>query len=91
MKHPDIIEVAVAGLPDEECGEIIKAWVVIKEDCDLSPQTIKEWAAENMTHYKIPHNIAIVGEFPKNLIGKVQRRTLQESDPLWKGKHKESK
>lgn len=91
MKHPDIIEAAVAGLPDEECGEIIKAWVAIKEDCDLSPQTIKEWAAENMTHYKIPHNVAIIGDFPKNLIGKVQRRTLQESDPLWKEKHKESK
>ncbi len=87
MKHPDITEVAVAGLPDEEYGEIIKAWVAIKEDCDCSPQKIKEWAKKNMAHYKVPHSIAIIGELPKNLIGKVQRRALQEADPVWKEKY----
>ncbi len=87
MKHPDIIEVAVAGLPDEEYGEIIKAWVAIKEDCNCSPQKIKEWAKKNMAHYKVPHKVAIIGELPKNLIGKVQRRTLQEADPIWKEKY----
>lgn len=87
MKHPDITEVAVAGLPDEEYGEIIKAWVSIKEDCDCSPQKIKEWAKNNMTDYKVPHNVAIIGELPKNLIGKVQRRLLQEKDPIWKEKY----
>ncbi len=88
MKHPDITEAAVAGLPDEEFGEIIKAWVAITEDCDCSPQKIKEWAMENIAHYKVPHRVAVIGEIPKNLIGKVQRRALQESDPIWKEKHK---
>jgi long-chain acyl-CoA synthetase len=87
MKHPDITEAAVAGLPDEECGEIIKAWVAIVEDCDCSPQNIKSWAMDNMAHYKVPHRVAIIGELPKNLIGKVQRRILQESDPIWKEKY----
>ncbi|MFW9969211.1 MAG: AMP-binding protein [Candidatus Odinarchaeota archaeon] len=87
IKHPDITEAAVAGLPDKESGEIIKAWVAIREDCDCSPQTIKEWANKNMAHYKVPHSIAIIGELPKNLIGKVQRRILQESDPIWKQKY----
>ncbi|MFX1574132.1 MAG: AMP-binding protein [Promethearchaeota archaeon] len=84
LKHPDIVEVAVAGLPHEEYGEIIKAWVSIREDCDLSPQKIKEWAANNMAHYKVPHNVAIIGELPKNFIGKVQRRVLQEKELLSK-------
>jgi acyl-CoA synthetase (AMP-forming)/AMP-acid ligase II len=83
MKHPDITEAAVAGLPHEEYGEIIKAWVSIKEDCDCSPQKIKEWATENMALYKVPYSIAIVGELPKNIIGKVQRRALQIKDPLY--------
>lgn len=91
MKHPDIVEVAVAGLPDEEYGEIIKAWVSIKEDCDCSPQKIKEWARNNITGYKIPHSVAVIGEIPKNLIGKVQRRVLQEADPVWKKKYRENK
>jgi long-chain acyl-CoA synthetase len=90
MKHPDITEAAVAGLPDPEYGEIIKAWVSIKEDCDCSPQAIKEWAKNNIASYKVPHNVAIIGELPKNLIGKVQRRLLQEADPLWKEKHEKN-
>jgi len=90
MKHPEITEAAVAGLPDQEYGEIIKAWVAIKEDCDCSPQKIKEWANNNMAHYKVPHKVAIIGELPHNLIGKVQRRVLQESDPIWKEKYEKN-
>ncbi|MFX0022035.1 MAG: AMP-binding protein [Candidatus Hermodarchaeota archaeon] len=90
MKHPDITEAAVAGLPDKEYGEIIKAWVAITEDCDCSPQKIKDWAMENMAPYKVPHRVAIIGELPKNLIGKVQRRVLQESDPVWKEKYEKN-
>ncbi|MFX1569909.1 MAG: AMP-binding protein [Promethearchaeota archaeon] len=87
IKHPDITEAAVAGIPDDEYGEKIKAWVAIREDCDCSPQKIKEWAKDNMAHYKVPHNVAIIGELPKDLIGKVQRRVLQETDPVWKEKY----
>ena len=86
MKHPDILEAAVSGLPNEESGEVIKAWVSIMEDSDLSPHSIKEWAKENMAHYKVPKHIAIIGDLPKNIIGKVQRRALQINDPIWKEK-----
>jgi len=84
MKHPDITEAAVAGLPHEDFGEIVKAWVAIREDCDLSPQSIKEWAKNNMAPYKCPYSISIMGDLPKNFIGKVQRRALQEADPMYK-------
>ncbi len=86
LKHPDITEAAVAGLPHKEFGEVIKAWVAIKEDSHLSPKSIKAWAAENMALYKVPQHIAIIGEMPKNIVGKVQRRVLQINDPLWKEK-----
>ena len=89
LKHPDILEVAVSGLPDEKSGELIKAWVSIREDSDLSPHSIKEWAKENMAHYKVPQSIAIIGDLPKNIIGKVQRRALQINDPIWKEKYGE--
>ena len=90
MEHPDILEAAVAGLPHEEYGEVVKAWVEISEDCDCSPQSIKDWAKNNMAPYKCPYTISIVGNLPKNLIGKVQRRTLQEADPLWKEKYEKN-
>jgi len=89
MKHPDILEVAVSGLPNDEYGEVIKAWVSIREDSDLSPHSIKEWAKENMAHYKVPHHISLIGDLPKNIMGKVQRRALQISDPIWKEKYGE--
>ncbi len=87
LKHPDITEVAVAGIPDDDYGEIIKAWVSIRPDCDCSPQTVKSWAEKNMTKYKCPQSVSIIGELPRNLMGKIQRRILQEADHAWKDKY----
>jgi len=87
MKHPDIIEAAVAGIPHEEFGEAVKAWVEIAPGSDLNPEKIKAWAKENMTHYKRPYYVEIIDEVPKNIIGKVQRRILQEADPMFIAKY----
>jgi long-chain acyl-CoA synthetase len=86
MKHPEISEAAVAGIPHDEFGEAVKAWVELKPGSTLTVEDIKKWAEENMTHYKRPYYVDIIPEVPKNLIGKVQRRMLQEADPMWKAK-----
>jgi len=91
MKHPEISEAAVAGLPHDEFGEVVKAWVELTPGSTLTPEEIKKWAEENMTHYKRPYYVEIIDQIPKNLIGKVQRRLLQINDPIWKEKHGESK
>lgn len=84
--HPDVIEVAVAGLPDPETGEMVKAWVQIKEESagKISPDDLINWCKENITHYKCPKEIELISEIPKSMVGKVQRRQLQEADPKWK-------
>ena len=84
--HPAVTEVAVHGLPDPEAGEIIKAWVVLREDSKdkLSPEELLAWCKENMTHYKVPKYIEFIDEVPKNAIGKVMRRELAEADPIYK-------
>lgn len=87
MKHPEISEAAVAGLPNDEFGEAVKAWVEVISGSILTPDDIKAWAEQNMTHYKRPLYIEILEEVPKNLIGKVQRRVLQINDPIWKAKY----
>jgi long-chain acyl-CoA synthetase len=81
MKHPEITEAAVAGIPHEEFGEAVKAWVETTSGSNLTSEIIKQWAKENMTHYKRPYYVDIISEIPKNIIGKVQRRTLQINDP----------
>jgi long-chain acyl-CoA synthetase len=84
--NPSISEVAVAGLPDEETGEVIKAWVVLKEEHrgKVTETELAAWAKENLTHYKVPRYVEIRDELPKTLVGKVLRRELQEADPIWK-------
>ena len=83
-------EVAVAGLPDEEAGEIIKAWVVLNEESEgkITEEELLAWCKKSMTHYKVPRLIEFKDDLPKTLVGKVLRRELQEADPIWK-KHKE--
>lgn len=84
--HPDVLEVAVAGLPDAETGEMVKAWVQLKPESEgkITEEELHKWCKENITHYKVPKQIEFLKEIPKSMVGKVQRRVLQEQDPLWK-------
>ncbi|RJO71505.1 MAG: long-chain fatty acid--CoA ligase [Myxococcales bacterium] len=83
--HPMAREVAVAGLPDDETGERIKAWVVLKPEAKgkITEDELLAWCKENMTHYKVPSYIQFIEELPKTLVGKVLRRELQEADPIY--------
>ena len=85
LGHEAISEVAVAGLPDSDSNEIIKAWVVLKPDFKdkVDPAEIKAWAKENLTFYKVPTFVELIDELPKTMVGKVLRRVLQEKDPIW--------
>ncbi|MDY0058177.1 MAG: AMP-binding protein [Myxococcota bacterium] len=84
--HPAVLEVAAAGLPDRETGEKIKAWVVLRPEhrSRVTTEELLAWCRQNMTHYKVPSYLEFIDELPKNLIGKVQRRLLQEADPLYR-------
>ncbi len=83
--HECVKEVAVAGLPDKETGEAVKAWVVLKEDRrgHITEEELRLWAKANITHYKVPKYIDFIEEIPKTIVGKVLRRKLQESDPIY--------
>ena len=85
-QHDAVLEVAVAGLPDRKTGECVKAWVALKPEAigTITGEEIKAWAIEKLTKWKCPKFLEIIDEIPKNIIGKVQRRLLQEADPLFK-------
>ncbi len=84
--HESVSEVAVAGLPDRETGEKIKAWVVLKPNWQgkITEEELLAWCKENMTHYKVPAYLDFIEELPKTLVGKVLRRELMENDPIYK-------
>lgn len=87
--HDCVQDIAVAGLPDEKTGEAVKAWVVLKDNWqgNITPKELTEWAKKNLTHYKAPKHIDFIDEIPKSIVGKVLRRQLQESDPIYKAHH----
>jgi len=88
MKNEAVSEAAVAGLPDPsgKLGEITKAWVALKPEYvgKITEKELITWAEENMTKWKCPALIEFIDEIPKSILGKVERRTLQEADPLFK-------
>ncbi len=88
--HSKVLEVAVAGIPDQKSGEAIKAWVALKPEArgTVSVEELLAWCKENITNYKVPKYLEIIDEVPKNAIGKVMRRTLQEQDPMWRAAQK---
>ncbi|NHJ19491.1 MAG: hypothetical protein EAX91_01015 [Candidatus Lokiarchaeota archaeon] len=82
--HPAIDEVAVAGLPDDQTGEKVKAWITLKQGYkvgkNIEVEDIKAWCLENMAKWKTPRLIEVVRSLPVSQTGKVQRRELQEKD-----------
>ena len=74
--HPQVREVAVAGLPDEYHGEAVKAWVVLKPGQPLDAADIRLWCLEKLAPFKIPSRIEFRSELPHSTVGKVLRREL---------------
>ena len=74
---PGVLECAVIGVPDEDSGEAVKAFIV-KQDPDLSEETILAYCKENLTNYKRPKHIAFRNDLPKTNVGKILRRELRD-------------
>lgn len=75
-QHPFILEAAVIGVPDEEYGERVKAYIVKKEN-NLSEAEIVSFCQEKLVKYKVPREIEFLEELPKNRTGKILRRSLK--------------
>lgn len=76
--HPRVQEVAVVGAPHRIKGELICAFARCKDFQKVDEQELKEYAAERIAKFKIPHVIIFVDEFLKTDTGKVSRRLLRE-------------
>jgi long-chain acyl-CoA synthetase len=77
--HPKVLEVAAIGVADSKSGEVIKIFVV-KRDQSLSEQELLKYCHENLTNYKVPKRIEFRTELPKTNVGKILRRALKEQE-----------
>ena len=77
--HPDIQEVQVFGIPDERYGEIVCAWVQLKQNATLNEQGVKSFCRDQITHFKVPSLVRFVDEFPMTVTGKIQKFKMRET------------
>jgi long-chain acyl-CoA synthetase len=75
-RHPDIVEAAVVGVPDEHFGEEVGAAIVPRPGAAVEPEEIRRWAKERLSAYKVPRLFALVEDLPKGATGKVLKRGI---------------
>ncbi|MGC3874272.1 AMP-binding protein [Halomonas sp. GXIMD04776] len=77
VTHPEVVEAAAVGVPDETNGETIKLFVVARTP-NLDAETLRAWCRKELAAYKVPKLIEFRDELPKTNVGKVLRRELRE-------------
>lgn len=79
--HPKVLEVAAIGVPDAKSGEVIKVFIV-KRDQSLTQEEVLKYCHENLTNYKVPKHVEFRKELPKTNVGKILRRALKEQESV---------
>ncbi|KAA0916575.1 AMP-binding protein [Dietzia sp. ANT_WB102] len=80
-KHPDVLESAVIGVPDELAGEVLEAYVVLRDGVEGGPETesgLQKWVKTEFAAHAFPRKVHFVRELPKTPSGKIQRFLLRK-------------
>lgn len=78
-QHPKVLEVAAIGVPNEHSNEVVKIFVV-KKDESLTKEEIITFCKETLTKYKIPKQVEFRKELPKSNVGKILRKELRDEE-----------
>ncbi len=76
-RHPQVMEVAVVGVPDPIYGEEVMACLVLHPGQTLTEEAFKDWCRANMASYKVPKYVDIRTALPKNILGKILKKELK--------------
>lgn len=74
--HPDVMEAAVVGMPDDNTGERVCAFITVGKEIDT--EALRGYCREHLTGYKVPKTITVLEELPKSTVGKILRRELRK-------------
>ena len=76
--HPDVIEATALGVEDKDFGQRLRAFVVLKENAELTEDAIKEYVRDHLARYKVPREVVFLAELPRNPTGKILKRELRQ-------------
>ncbi len=80
LTHPEVSLAAVIGVPHEQHGEEVKAYIVAKAGTNPSPEAIIGWSKEQFAKYKYPRMVEIVESLPLGPTGKILKKELRKMD-----------
>ena len=76
--HPDISEAAVIGVEDNEWGEVVKAVIVPRDNKPVTLDEVRDYCKGRLASYKAPEFLTVVGELPRNHMGKLLKNDLRK-------------
>ena len=76
--HDKVKDVQVIGVPDEQYGEEIAAWIVVKDGETITEAEMKQYIMDHMAKHKVPRYIDFVDGFPMNAAGKILKYKMRE-------------
>lgn len=80
LTHPDIVDAQVIGVPDEQYGEEIMAWVRLRDGAaPLTAEALRAFCEGRISPHKIPRYVHVVDEFPTTVSGKVRKAAMREA------------
>ena len=79
LRHPDVTDAAVIGLPDEEAGEIPVGYITLRPGTSSTPQEIQRFVASQVASYKQIRRLEVTEAIPKSASGKILRRVLRDA------------
>jgi HIP---CoA ligase len=81
-RHPKVSEAAAVGVPDDRLGEVCRAYVIPRPGAEIDPREIVAFCQESMANFKVPREVVVVAELPRNAAGKVLKYVLRaDADP----------
>ncbi len=83
-RHESVADVAVIGVPDDKFGEALLAFVVLKPGGSLTTEELIDFCRDKIAGYKIPRQMELVDELPRNPSGKILKKILRQ--PYWEDK-----